>query len=226
MEAKFVDMKQMLKTIVCIASLFIVGLLFKELLKMTDNKNVSEKSSILYAKGLEATDKGQYTEAFGILSKAVKLDSTNIHALNALGRVLYKMEKYTEVIEKLSVKTIDAGTLQIRGDAYFAVENYSAAFADYSESLKLSPNAPSFAGLGNIFMKMNNLPEGINNYTKAIDLKPNCAGYYFLRGKAFNLDGKYEVAINDFDEALKLEPDNVSYKQNRDFAVSLKDSND
>jgi tetratricopeptide (TPR) repeat protein len=224
MKTKFADMKQMLKTIVCIASLFIVGLLFKELLKLTDNKDVSEKSRILYSKGLETIDKGQYNEAVDILSKAVKLDSANVDALNSLGDVLYKLEKYADVIEKLSVKTIDAETLQIRGDAYFAVENYGAAFADYSGSLKMSPNAPAFAGLGNVFVKMNNLPEGINNYTKAIELKPDDAGYYFLRGKALNLDAKYDAAINDFDEALKLEPDNVAYKQNRDLAISLKNN--
>jgi tetratricopeptide (TPR) repeat protein len=69
---------------------------------------------------------------------------------------------------------------------------------------------------------MNSIPEGINNYTKAIELKPDCADYYFIRGKTFNLQGKYEEAINDFDMALKLEPDNAVYKQNREFAVSLK----
>jgi tetratricopeptide (TPR) repeat protein len=120
-----------------------------------------------------------------------------------------------------STKTVSAETLQISGDAHFALENYSAAFADYSESLKITPNATAYIGLGNVFVKMNNISEGINNYTKAIELKPDCADYYFIRGKTYNLAGKYSEALNDFDKALALEPNNVEFKQNKEFTLVL-----
>jgi tetratricopeptide (TPR) repeat protein len=187
-----------------IASLFIFGLLFGKLLSLTVTKDAAEQSCILFAKGLEAVEKGHYKEAVEILSKSVKLDSTNITARNCLGKTLLRMEKYTEAIERLSAKIVDAETLQIRGDVYFALENYSAAFADYSESLTILPNASAYAGLGNVFVKMNNFHEGINNYTKAIELKLDCADYYFIRGKTYNLQGKYKEATNDFDKALSL----------------------
>jgi tetratricopeptide (TPR) repeat protein len=218
-----VKISQIIKTAFGIASLFIFGLLFGELLKLTDNKDVVEKSRILFVKGLEAAESGYYKESVDILSKAVKLDSSNIEARNCLGKTLLRMEKYTVAIESLNVKTVNAETLQIRGDAYFALENYSAAFVDYSESLKMSPNASAYAGLGNVFVKMHNISEGINNYAKAIELNSDCADFYFFRGKAFNLQGKFDEAINDFERAFELEPDNVSYKQNRDFAISMKD---
>jgi tetratricopeptide (TPR) repeat protein len=221
-----VKISRIIKTAFGIASLFIFGLIFGELLKLTNNKDVAEKSRILSAKGLGAAEKGNYKESADILYRAIKLDSSNIEARNHLGKILLRMEKYSEAIERLSVKTADAETLQIRGDAYFALENYSAAFADYSESLKVSPNASAYLGLGNVFVKMHNIPEGINNYTKAIELNSDCADFYFYRGKAFNLQGKYNEAINDFNRACELDPDNVSYKQNRDFAISMKDKSD
>ncbi|MDR1887726.1 MAG: tetratricopeptide repeat protein, partial [Prevotellaceae bacterium] len=161
--------RNIFKTAFGIASLFIVGLLFGKLLELTDNKDVSEKSRILFVKGSEAAERGQYGESVDILSKSIKFDSTNIKARNRLGKILLHMKKYAEAVDRLSAKTIDAETLQIRGDAYFALENYSAAFADYSESLKIAPNASAFAGLGNVFVKMNSISEGINSYTKAID---------------------------------------------------------
>jgi tetratricopeptide (TPR) repeat protein len=210
-----------IKTTLGIASLFLFGLLFGKLLSLTNTKDVAEKSRVLFAKGLEAAEKGRYTESVEILSKSIRLDSTNIEARNCLGKTLLRMENYAEAIEWLSVKTVDAATLKIRGDAYFALENYSAAFADYSESLKMSLSASAYAGLGNVFVKMNNIAEGVNNYSKAIELKPDCADYYFIRGKTLNLQGKYKEAISDFDVALKLEPDNAVYKQNREFAISL-----
>lgn len=185
-------MKQILKTTVGIASLFIFGLLFGEILKSTKNRDFAEESRTLLVKGADALENGHYLKSVDILSKSINFDSTN------------------------------AAAWQTRGDAYFALENYSAAFADYSESLKISPNAPAFTGLGNVFVKMNNIPEGINSYTKAIELCRDCADYYFLRGKTFNLQGKHDEAINDFESALKLNPDNVSYRQNKDFALSLK----
>jgi tetratricopeptide (TPR) repeat protein len=184
--------KQIIKTILGIAALFAFGLLFGEILKLTNSKELTPKSQTLLAEGSEAIKAGDYKKSVDILSKSIKLDSTN------------------------------AETWQTRGNAYFALENYSAAFADYSESSKIVPNAAAFAGLGNVFVKMNNLPEGINSYTRAIELLPDCADYYFIRGKTFNMQGKYDEAISDFDNALKLVPDNISYKQNRDFAISLK----
>jgi tetratricopeptide (TPR) repeat protein len=217
-----VKLTQVIKTVLGIASLFIVGLAFRELLKLTTNKDVAEESHRLFAKGLEASEKGNYREALDVLSRSIKLDSTNVEARNCLGKTLLRMEKRSEAIEKLNAGTVDAETLQIRGDAYFALENYSAAFLDYYGSLKMSPNASAYAGLGNVFVKMNNIPEGINNYTKAIELDSGCADYYFVRGKAFNLQGKHDEAISDFDNALKLEPDNVLYQQNKDFATSMK----
>jgi tetratricopeptide (TPR) repeat protein len=217
---------QVIKTALGIASLFIFGLVFRELLELTMNKDVAGESRILFVKGYEAAEKGNYRDAVDILSKSLKLDSTNIKARNCLGKTLLCMEKYSEAIESLTVETVNDETLKIRGDAYFALENYSAAFVDYSESLKTSPNAPAYAGLGNVFVKMNNIPEGVKNYTKAIELDADCADYYFIRGKTLNLQGKHNDAINDFDHALILEPDNVVYKQNRDFAISMKEKSD
>jgi tetratricopeptide (TPR) repeat protein len=184
--------KQIIKTALGIASLFVFGLLFGEILKSTNSKDLTRKSQTLLVEGIEAIKTGDYKKSVDILSKSIKLDSTN------------------------------AETWQFRGDAYFAIEDYSAAFVDYSESLNIAPNAAAFAGLGNVFVKMNNILEGINSYTKAIELNPDCADYYFIRGKTFNMQGKYDEAINDFDNALRLVPDNISYKQNRDFAISLK----
>lgn len=213
---------QIIKTLLGITSLFIFGLVFKELLKLTTNKDLAEESRLLLDKGFEAAEKGNYKDALNILSKSIKLDSTNIEARNCLGKTLLRMKKYSETIEKLNIKTVNVETLTIRADAYFALENYSAAYIDYSESLKISSNAYAYAGLGNVFMKMNNLFESINNYTKAIELNPNCADYYFIRGKAFNQLGKHDEAINDFDRALELEPCNILYQQNKDFAISMK----
>jgi tetratricopeptide (TPR) repeat protein len=216
-----VKISQIIKTTLGIASLFIFGLVFGEILKLTDNKDIAEKSRILYSKGIKAAEKGNNKESINLLSKSIKLDSTNIEARNCLGKILLDVEKYDETIECLNVKTVNAETLKIRGDAYFALENYSAAFVDYSESLKMSPNADVYIGLGNIFVKMDNLSAGQNSYTKAIEMESGRADYYFLRGKALSLQKKYAEAISDFDKALKIEPDNVLYKQNRDFVYSL-----
>ena len=49
--------------------------------------------------------------------------------------------------------------------------------------------------------------------TQGIKLNPDYAGAYFLRGNAYNAKEDYDHAIADYTQAIKLDPDNASYKE-------------
>ena len=49
--------------------------------------------------------------------------------------------------------------------------------------------------------------EAIEDFTKAIELKPDYAEAYYLRGLAYHRQGEYEHAIEDFTKAIELKPD-------------------
>lgn len=47
----------------------------------------------------------------------------------------------------------------------------------------------------------------ITEYSKAIDLAPNNATAYYNRGNAYSNSGKYQKAIEDYNHAIRLNPD-------------------
>ena len=61
--------------------------------------------------------------------------------------------------------------------------------------------------------------ELIINFSKAIKKNPNNFFFYFERGKAKQNYGDFKGAINDFNYALKLNPDNkfIFYRANAKF---------
>ena len=56
----------------------------------------------------------------------------------------------------------------------------------------------------------------------AIRLEPNIAGFWQNRGNAGKDKGDIEEAISDFDEALRLDPDNQDIIGDRNDALSMK----
>jgi tetratricopeptide (TPR) repeat protein len=62
----------------------------------------------------------------------------------------------------------------------------------------------------------------IENYTKALELKPAWAIAYNNRGAAFEFIGKTERAIEDYRKAVQLDPDFHNAKSNLDDALKRK----
>jgi tetratricopeptide (TPR) repeat protein len=50
--------------------------------------------------------------------------------------------------------------------------------------------------------------KAIEYFTKAINLKPDYASFYYRRGEAYYKKGDYDKAIEDFTKAINLEHDN------------------
>ena len=61
------------------------------------------------------------------------------------------------------------------------------------------------------------LDKAIQNYTKAIELKPNYTEVYYQRGIAYRIKGGYERAIKDYTKVIELKPDyaDAYYRRSR-----------
>jgi S1-C subfamily serine protease len=68
--------------------------------------------------------------------------------------------------------------------------------------------------------------DGETQLTRLPLVREPSAFTYLERGKAWRKKGEYDKAINDFDEAIRLEPKNSSAYYNRGFAWHLKKVND
>ena len=135
------------------------------------------------------------------------------------------MKAYSEALKDFD-KAMKLGELNsevylYRAQVYYAIEDYAGAFADYSRSIEYLPNTDAYAGKGDVYLKMNNPREAVASYTKAIELSPKNPEVYFARGKAYNSQAMYEMALSDFEEAIRLDPSGEIYKRSRDFAIEL-----
>ena len=73
-----------------------------------------------------------------------------------------------------------------------------------------------------------NFDDAIKYYTKAIekwsysDSYENKAGIYYNRGNAYHHKGEYDRAIEDYNEAIRLNPKDADAYYNRGYAYNLK----
>ena len=64
--------------------------------------------------------------------------------------------------------------------------------------------------------------EAIEEYNKAVELKPDYAPIYSIRGYAYRIKGDFEAAIKDYNKLIELRPDNADAYCDRGIAYSEK----
>ena len=101
-----------------------------------------------------------------------------------------------------------------RGNVLYQVGNYEKAIADYDSTLSLSPNhSLAMINKARALGDTKRYDSAIVWYTKAIALLSPIEynglqeRAYFGRGLMYNFSGQIELALKDFNEAIKLKPD-------------------
>jgi tetratricopeptide (TPR) repeat protein len=101
---------------------------------------------------------------------------------------------------------------------YCTEGDYKNAIADWDQTVKMLPVAVTFSQRANCLVKMGDHKNAIVGYTNAIELNAKMepphsklkqlfdAMDYFSRGQSYQALGNSKAAITDFDQALKLMP--------------------
>jgi tetratricopeptide (TPR) repeat protein len=125
-------------------------------------------------------------------------------------------------------------TYNNRGTAYDDKGDYDRAIQDYTEAIRLNPNAASaYYGRGYAYKKKGDYDRAIQDFNEAIRLSPNFERAYYDRGNAYIDKEEYDRAIQEFDEAIRLNPNNansynnrgVAYKRKGDYGRAIQDYN-
>jgi tetratricopeptide (TPR) repeat protein len=178
---------------------------------------------------------GKYDEAVTELTKLIQQQSTDSElylersaAYDALGKRDLAVQDLTEAI-RLDPK--DSEQYLKRALLYKALNNDAAALGDFNEAIKLNPKLASWRAS---FMKeKGNHHSAIEDYTKAIAAHRGTDKAMQLSNRAMvyaELD-HHRKAINDMNEAIKLEPSRAEFYSNRgschfgvsDFKKSIQD---
>jgi tetratricopeptide (TPR) repeat protein len=127
-----------------------------------------------------------------------------------------------------------------RGYAYFGKGQSDRAIEDFDQAIRLNPNlAQAFLGRGGVYLGNGQPDRAIEDFDQAIRLNPNYALAFNSRGNAYSGKGltacrpgsfppcasaiaQYDRAIEDFDQAIRLNPNYALAFNNRGNAYLVK----
>lgn len=112
----------------------------------------------------------------------------------------------------LSFAPLDVPLLMCRGHAFFQLEDYPRALADYSQVIKLSSrDAEAYACRGVCYSEMKYHERALADLTFAVQLDPRRAGGWSNRGRVLHDLQRYEEALHDHRRSVELAPDRSDY---------------
>ncbi len=102
----------------------------------------------------------------------------------------------------------DAAAYAGRGEAEMDLALEDRAAADFATALHLDPsNAEAHQDLGELARLRGDLPTAFRQEDRAIELKPDWARPWLERGLAFLAERRFDMALADFAEAIRLKDD-------------------
>jgi tetratricopeptide (TPR) repeat protein len=111
-----------------------------------------------------------------------------------------------------------AYTFAYRAELQRSLNDKDAAMSDYDHAISLDPNAAiSFGGRGSLRLENGDVDGALADLNEAFGLAPYGHVLRLPRPRCAQ-KSEYDNAIRDYDEALRLQPANAGYYNNRGFA--------
>ena len=162
--------------------------------------------------------------AVGLSSSPVDVLFERGRAYSAWGKHYIAIQDFTEVIRRRPSYT-DA--YFERGRAHLANRSYDRALADFSEAEKREPEltstikpliADAYRGRAQDKLIGEDFEGSIRDLNESIRLEPKVAASYRVRGIAFARLGKWNIAMANYQRAIKLDPDAERYRLRDEMA--------
>ena len=120
---------------------------------------------------------------------------------------------FEEVLDKLPT---NIPALTGRAEALFRLGEYGRAEEDYTNVLKLRPDAPGIhAKRGECRLGLRQYEKAVDDFTIALTNKPDATSIRANRGYAWCELGKYDQALDDLNLCVKEQPVVSDYHRNR-----------
>lgn len=177
---------------------------------------------ILHSFPIEAQEQKAWRDSLDVLNREIVLHphSTDLRlkkaALNIeLEQWEYAVEEYGRVLQE---DPQNLAALYFRAYANTTLRHYDLAQLDYESFLSIVPkNFDAQLGLAMIKRKLGRKIDTLDELNKLVQLFPDSALAYAARAGYETELKQYEIALYDWDEALKRQP------QNTDFLISKAD---
>jgi serine/threonine protein kinase/predicted TPR repeat methyltransferase len=172
--------------------------------------NVREKCQ----EGDSCLEQQQYTQALQAFQEVLRVEPTNLYALNGKGTALYRQGNYkkafeayqraTEIEPENAVVWVSAGMTLNR------LRRYQQAVVHFERALIIDPlYVAAWNGKADAQLGMNMPEEAIASYEQALAIDPNSFQAWNGLGNAHNAMRDYPGAVEAYSQALLINPRNV-----------------
>ncbi|MGO2358974.1 MAG: tetratricopeptide repeat protein [Mesonia sp.] len=167
------------------------------------------------------------------LDSAIALQRDYRRALTLRGDLYVSKNQYEKAIVDfntvLKKEPDDLDVLFKRAECHVQLNHDSEAEADYKRITEMSAYLPTaFFRKGFYSAKRNYHPDSLKSaisyYNRAITLDSSVSFYYYYRAISKKMRSNYSGAIKDLDKAIRLEPVNFDYYNDRNTCHYLKRS--
>ena len=159
-------------------------------------------------------DLGQYDSDIEDQNLALKLLPNSALAYHNRGAAYYSKKSYDNAVadftRSLELKPEETDVLLRRGNAYFWAGDLERAMQDYDKGIQLDPKEANFyKGMAKVFFKRGEPDRALEEANRALAIKP-LAGAFNVRGDIYRGKGDLDGAIKDYDECIKIAPEQVN----------------
>jgi tetratricopeptide (TPR) repeat protein len=179
--------------------------------KTIDRNRAWKDNFTLYATDVKNCDRSarcQYYYGLGLMKeKAIKLkDQKRKEEL-----ILESVQAFDRALEILPTYSDAYGQ---RGLAFYRLNNYQAALADYQKAVEYNPsNATALSNMGSLYFQSKQYQKAREAYERALRLNPNHVDALANYASTLGTLGEYNTAITYFKKAIAIKPQEPSYYQ-------------
>jgi eukaryotic-like serine/threonine-protein kinase len=161
---------------------------------------------------------GRQDEALVAVERALLINPEHSQLLNVKGNILTRKGDFAgaaAVLEKAHARDPRQATvLDNLGYALFQLKRFKEAASTYGRAAELDPEDwDAFEGRALSLMELGRFDEAEKDMGRVVAGRPT-ADSYSNRGAVRSRAGRYDDAMADFREALRLDPDNQEYPYN------------
>ena len=154
--------------------------------------------------------KGDFDHAIEDYDLAIQLNPNYAHSYNNRGVVYLKKGDYDRAIndfdEAIRLSPSYARAFANRAETYQIKHDYERALQDYDNAIRIDPQLrPIWNGRCWARAIIGQLQEALSDCNKALNMEPDAATYD-SRGLVYLKLGQYDLAIEDYSSALRLQP--------------------
>ena len=176
-------------------------------------KKNSNNSNLLFLLGTTYVQQKNYQKAKDYLNISIKINSNFPQSYNSRGVIFAEEGEYQNAIKDydkaLSLKKDYFDANLNKAVALKNISKFNESIKHFEICIKLKPNdSKIYNNLGNLCKNLKKYNTAKKYYTESIRLNKNFAEAYNNRGELLQLHfNEFEKAIQDFDNALKINKD-------------------